>query len=83
MSKSVAPNSAFTTSGREMPEPDFTHLLSLLEAASAEAERLGPAAADIARRLETATSAARSVMGQAGARDEGLRPEDLTTGNDK
>ena len=60
---------------------DLTHLISLLEAALAEARRLR--LVDVADALEDAAGRARGAMARDGRPDEGLAPEDLTTGNDK
>ncbi len=66
-----------------MPHHDVAHLASLIEAAKSQAEKVGPPAGAVASRLAEALVAARSLEAQGGRADEGLRPEDLTTDNDK
>lgn len=66
-----------------MPHHDVTHLASLIEAARSQAQKLGPAAGAVASCLDEALTAARSLEAKGGRADEGLRPEDLTTDNDK
>ena len=62
---------------------DVRHLVNLIETAKAEAARLGPALQDVAGALDAAVASARAALGAGGQPDEGLRPEDLTTANDK
>lgn len=66
----------------DTPANDIAHLLTLIEAARDEAERLGPRAGGIAGRLQRAAVEARSIASHGGQPAEGLRPEELTTGND-
>lgn len=62
---------------------DFAHLATLIESAKAEATRLGPAAAEAVRSLEAAAVAARSAAAHGGRPDEGMRPDELSSSNDK
>jgi hypothetical protein len=65
-----------------MASPDPHHLVALVEAALAEARRSGQTASAVATSLEQALLAARGLAAP-GAPDEGVRPENLTTDNDK
>ena len=62
---------------------DLTHLISLVEAAKAQADRLGHDAGTTAGLLEQALVAARAISAHGGTPDEGLRLDELTTDNDK
>ncbi|MBV9078254.1 MAG: hypothetical protein JO048_12310 [Methylobacteriaceae bacterium] len=62
---------------------DLAHLVALIEAAKSAADRLGPAAGASADHLGRALDAARSAAGREGRPDEGIRPESLTTDNDR
>jgi hypothetical protein len=55
----------------------------LIEAARAEAERLKPDTANIVQLLGEALLQARNIAGHGGRPDEGLRPDQLTTENDR
>ncbi len=63
--------------------PDLAHLVALMEAARAEAERLGPAAETFATRLAALAQEAGSLTGRGGKPDQGTRLGDLTTANDQ
>lgn len=66
--------------GMAAPEHETEHLLSLIEAARACAERLG--AGEVVRHLAEAAAQGRAI-GAAGDRSvEGVPPQDLTTAND-
>ncbi|MDB5591019.1 hypothetical protein [Enterovirga sp.] len=58
-------------------------LATLIGAAKREADRLGPAASEAARHLDAAARAVRTASAAAGPAQEGLRPEELNTTNDK
>jgi hypothetical protein len=62
---------------------DIAHLTALIEAAQAEAERLRPDTANIVQLLGEALLQARNIAGHGGRPDEGLRPDQLTTENDR
>ena len=62
---------------------DLQNLISLIEAAKAGADRLGPDAGTTSGLLDQALIAARAIKAHGGTPDEGLRPEELTTDNDK
>lgn len=62
--------------------PDIAHLVALIEAAKAEADRLGAPAAGVSRQLGQASAQARSAQ-TGGGSNEGVRSEDLTTDNDR
>ena len=65
------------------PSPDASRLLSLLAEAATEANRLGPEAGPVAAALEEARRHGQLLGGAASSAAEGVRVEDLTTGNDK
>lgn len=69
------------------PSTDMSHLAALIDAARAEADRLGPAARDADAHLAAAARVIRPEPGQSpkegGRPDEGIRLGDLTTDNDK
>lgn len=62
---------------------DLARLVSLIEAAREEALGLGPVAREIALQLERTARAARNAGADDGLPDQGLRPEELNTGNDQ
>lgn len=62
---------------------DAARLAALIEAARAEAERLGDDAAGVLAGLDTALAAAHARPGAGGKPDQGLRPDELTTANDQ
>ena len=62
---------------------DVAHLVALIEATKAEAARLGPGLGGVPGHLEQALIEARGLLARHCRADEGLRPEDLTTGNDR
>lgn len=62
---------------------DLAHLSALIEAALAEAKRLGTDAANVAAMLGDALTQARNIAGRGGHPDEGLAPAQLTTENDR
>jgi hypothetical protein len=64
-------------------EHDLVHLVALIESAKAHADATGPEAQGIGRMLDEALQATRTLQARGGVADEGIRPEDLTTGNDK
>ena len=68
-----------------MPEttPDTSHLLLLLDQAAAEAARIGPIARAVSAALDQARRECQGVSAAGGEAAEGVRVEDLTTGNDK
>lgn len=65
-----------------VPHHDLVHLVSLIEAAKAQAVKLG-AAGSVVDHLDQALSVAQALDAEGGRANEGLRPEDLTTDNDK
>ena len=62
---------------------DLTHLISLIEAAKAHAVGLGPDEGTVSGLLDQALLAVRALDAHGGTPDEGLRPDELTTDNDK
>ena len=62
---------------------DVVHLISLVEAAKAQAAKLGADAGTTGALLEQALLAARELEARGGRADEGLRPEELNTANDE
>ena len=64
-------------------EHDLQHLVALIEAARAQAGRAGAVAAQVAASLDQAARSTRALLAGGGQPEEGLRPEDLTTENDK
>lgn len=62
---------------------DRQHLVALIEAAQAEAVRAGEGASAVRTSLEQALLAARGLAASGARPDEGLRPDELTTDNDK
>ena len=62
---------------------DLAHLLSLIEAANAQAAKLGDSGRSVSGLLDRALLGARALDTRSGSAKEGLRPEDLTTDNDK
>jgi hypothetical protein len=60
----------------------YDDLIKLLTDAQAEADRLGPTARPIGRRLADALTEARSLGAGRDAPDEGKRPEELSSAND-
>jgi hypothetical protein len=62
---------------------DIAHLSALIEAALAEAKRLGSSAANVADTLTEALREARKVAAHGSHPDEGIAPAQLTTENDR
>ncbi len=62
---------------------DLNHLVALINAAKDHAQRLGPEVEPVRRLLDEALLVVRDVQAHGGKADEGLRPQDLTTGNDE
>ena len=62
---------------------DLAHLTSLIDAAKAHAARLGPEVRAVSGLLDEALAFVREMQAHGGRADEGLRPDDLTTDNDK
>jgi hypothetical protein len=62
---------------------DLQKLISLIEAAKAGADRLGPDGGTTAGHLDQALVAARAIDAHGGRPDEGVPVENLTTDNDK
>ena len=61
----------------------LVHLVSLIEAARAHADTLGVNAGTTVGLLDEALVAAHAIEAHQGHADEGIRPGDLTTDNDK
>lgn len=62
---------------------DFQHLVALIKAARAEAERLGSGAEPVIGALDEAERSAQALLADDGRPDEGVRPNNLTTENDE
>ena len=65
------------------PHHNLARLSSLIEAAKSQAEKLGASGRSVSDLLDQALHSARALGGRVGSMEEGLRPEDLTTDNDK
>ncbi len=61
---------------------DLDHLASLVNAAKAHAERLGPDVGPVSRLLDDALVMLLEVQANGGRADEGTRPQDLSSDND-
>jgi hypothetical protein len=62
---------------------DLLHLSSLIEAARSQAGKSGPELASVGRLLDEALATLRELQASGGKPDEGLRPDELNTENDK
>lgn len=62
---------------------DLSHLTALIEAAKAHAAGLGPDLRAVSGLLDESLTFVRELQHNGGKADEGLRPQDLTTANDK
>ena len=62
---------------------DLAHLISLIEAAKAEAVQLGAAGRTVTDKLDEALGSTRAILAQGGQPNEGIAPDELTTANDK
>ena len=61
---------------------DIAHLTGLVEAANAEAGRLGTDAANVASLLGEALAQLQAMVSHGGRPDEGLKPGELNTETD-
>ena len=63
--------------------PELDRLVSLVAEATTVVSKLGPGLERVADLLGRALEDLRAIQAQGGRPDEGLRPDQLTTGNDR
>jgi hypothetical protein len=65
-----------------LPQTDTKTLADLIEAALAQANRLGPDAANISSILREALAQVHNIAAHGGHPDQGISPRELTADND-